>query len=114
MINYLLIGQRVREIRQRQEITQEQLAEMVDVSSTYISCIERSAKKPSLEVLVQISNALGITIDELLTGNQFNNPTEYLTDMDELIALCSVNEKRLVYELSNSVIRILRDNAWII
>lgn len=112
MINYRLIGQRIKEIRQFQSVTQENLAEMIDVSVPYISYIEHAERKPSLEVLVNISNALGVTLDELLSGNQLHNPADYQTDMDELMADCSQNEKRLVFELCHSLVHILHENEW--
>lgn len=112
MVNYRLIGQRIREIRLLQSVTQQQLAESIHVSVPYISYIEHAEKKPSLEVLVNISNALGITLDELLSGNQIHNPTDYQTDMDELMADCSQNERRLVFEMSYSLVRILHENDW--
>lgn len=112
MVNYRLIGRRINELRTQQSITQEQLAEMVDLSVPYICYIETARKKPSLETLIRISNALGVTLDELLSGNQLHNPTDYQTDIDLLLSKCSQNEKRLIYELIRSMQTILRDNNW--
>ncbi len=112
MVNYELIGKRIRELRMQQIVTQEQLAEMIDMSVSYVSYIENAKKKPSLETLIRISNALGITLDEILSGNQLHNPTDYQTDMDLLMNELSQNEKRLVFELIRSVRDILRSNHW--
>ena len=57
----------------------------------YISYIENAKRKPSLESLIKISNALEITIDELLYGNLLYNPTEYHTDIDLLMADCTLS-----------------------
>lgn len=62
-VDYELIGRRVREKRKEARITQEKLGELSDLSSVYISNIETNTKKPSLESLIQISTALGITLD---------------------------------------------------
>ena len=43
----------------------EELAEIADLSTFYISYIENAKRKPSLESLIKISNSLEITIDEL-------------------------------------------------
>ena len=98
-INFSLIGMRVKEVRKQLHITQAQLAEMTDLSISYISHIETAQKKASLESLVRIADALGITVDELLNGNQLNNPTEYQTDIDLVMADCTQSEKRLMYEI---------------
>ena len=64
-INYALIGKRIRETRKQRGLSAEELAEIADLSTVYISYIENAKRKPSLESLIKISNALEITIDEL-------------------------------------------------
>lgn len=111
-VNFVLIGKRVRETRKQQKLTQDQLAEMSDLTVGYISHVETARKKASLSALISISNALGITVDELLTGNQLHNPTDYQTDIDLLMADCSLMEKRMIYELISAAKSILRNNGW--
>lgn len=111
-VNFVLIGKRVRETRKQQKLTQDQLAEMSDLTVGYISHVETARKKASLSALISISNALGITLDELLTGNQLHNPTDYQTDIDLLMADCSPMEKRMIYELISASKAILRNNGW--
>ena len=113
-INFSLIGMRVKEVRKQLHITQAQLAEMTDLSISYISHIEKKKKKASLESLVRIADALGITVDELLNGNQLNNPTEYQTDIDLVMADCTQSEKRLMYEIIHATKTILRNNRWML
>lgn len=111
-INYELIGMRVREKRQAMHYSQEQLGWDTGMSTTYISHIEAGKRKPSLGALIKISNVLGITLDELLSGNQLHNPTDYQTDIDELMMDCSPEEKRFIYEMLRSSKDILRKNGW--
>lgn len=113
-LNFSLIGMRVKEVRKQNRITQAQLAEMTSLSLSYISHIETAQKKASLESLVRIADALGITVDELLNGNQLNNPTEYQTDIDLVIADCTQPEKRLMYEIIQATKTILRNNKWML
>lgn len=87
-----------------------QLAEMADLSVSYISMIENARRKISLEMLVRIANVLGVTVDELLSGNQMYNPTEYQTDMDMLFVDCSNYEKRMIYELAKAAKEAMRNN----
>jgi transcriptional regulator with XRE-family HTH domain len=112
-INFALIGKRVRETRKQQKISQEKLAELTDLSVSYISHIENARKQASLSSLLKIANALGITIDELLNGNQLYNPTEYQTDIDLLMSDCSGVEKRFIYELICAAKSIIRSNDWL-
>ena len=113
-IDYALIGRRVRETRKQQKISQERLAELTDVSVGYISHIETARKKASLSMLIRIANALGITVDELLNGNQIYNPNDYQTDIDQIMDDCSLLEKRMIFELICAAKGILRNNNWMI
>ena len=111
-VNFKLIGKRIREVRKQQEMTQAELAALTDMSDSYISYIETAKKQASLESLVRISNALGITVDELLSGNQLHNPTDYQTDIDLLMEDCSLLERRFIYELISVAKYIIRNNGW--
>lgn len=111
-VNFKLIGKRIQEVRKQQEMTQAELAALTDMSDSYISYIETAKKQASLESLVRISNALGITVDELLSGNQLHNPTDYQTDIDLLMEDCSLLERRFIYELISVAKYIIRNNGW--
>ena len=60
------IGNRIKTMRERANLTQEQLAELVDISPTHMSVIERGVKTPKLDTFVRIANALGVSADALL------------------------------------------------
>ena len=111
-VNFKLIGKRIQEVRKQQEMTQAELAALTYMSDSYISYIETAKKQASLEALVRISNALGITVDELLSGNQLHNPTDYQTDIDLLMEDCSLLERRFIYELISVAKYIIRNNGW--
>lgn len=113
-VNYKTIGKRIKETRIQQHLTQAELAEITDMSVSYICCIENAKKHASLESLVRISNVLGVTVDELLNGNQLHNPTEYQTDIDLLMSDCSGSEKRFIFEQISAAKSILRNNGWIL
>ena len=109
-VNFRLIGRRIHEVRQDSELSQMDLAEKAGLSVSYVNMIENGRRRVSLDALLRIANILGVTVDELLNGNQMYNPTEYQTDMDLLLADCSSYEKRIIYEVAKAVKKILRDN----
>ena len=65
-MNYYEIGQRIRKFRKAQGLSQERLAELVDISTTHMSHIETGNTKLSLPVLVDIAQVLHASTDELL------------------------------------------------
>ncbi len=67
-MNYELMGKNIANMRIKNHFTQEQLAEKIDVSTVFISQIETSVRKPSLETIYKLSVALNTTVDTLI-GN---------------------------------------------
>ena len=65
-MDQIAIGTRIKAARERVHLTQEQLAEIVDISPTHMSVIERGVKTPKLDTFVRIANALGVSTDALL------------------------------------------------
>ena len=68
-MDYALLGKRIRNERLARRLTIEQLAELVNKSANYVGQIERNDGKPSLETVVDIANALGTTMDHLLSDS---------------------------------------------
>ncbi len=60
------IGRRIKAARKAKKLTQQELAELANLSTTYISSIERGAKIPKLETLIMLANILNVTTDYLL------------------------------------------------
>jgi transcriptional regulator with XRE-family HTH domain len=60
------LGRRIRVMRRNKELTQSELAGLAWIDDTYISGVERGKRHISVEVLVQIANALGTTSSALL------------------------------------------------
>jgi transcriptional regulator with XRE-family HTH domain len=94
------------------KLSQADLAELADMSVPYISHIETALKKPSLESVVKIADALGVTVDQLLNGNQSNDHHTYEAEVAELLADCNSKERRMIFELVTLVKRCLRENSW--
>ncbi len=84
------LGSRIRTVRQSRGITQEQLAEKVDISTNFMSLIE-NGRNMSVETLVKIASALGVTVDYLLSDT-------IEIDSDIIMVQISQNLSTLDYE----------------
>lgn len=71
-MNYEDLGQRVRSIRRQQGLTQEELAEQVGISASFLGHIERGTRVASLETLVALCNTLNVTPEFLLQASLEN------------------------------------------
>lgn len=61
----LAFGQRVQELRNKRNLSQEQLADMSGVHRTYIGMVERAEKNITLRNIKKIAEALGVNIKDL-------------------------------------------------
>ena len=79
-MNYKEIGQRIRKYRKQMNLSQEELAEKIGISTTHMSHIETGSTKLSLPVLVELAENLKVKTHYLL----FSQPR---TDNSETIKL---------------------------
>lgn len=83
-IDYWSIGDRIRERRKFLKLSQENLANEIGVSSSFISDIENGRRKMSLETMVKISIALDTSLDYLVIDNISNTKIKNETKFIEL------------------------------
>ena len=60
------MGDRIREVRKKRNLTQEQLAEKLGVTFTYVSELERNLKMPSMPLFIRLVEELDVSADYLL------------------------------------------------
>lgn len=65
---YADIGFRIKELRRIHHMTQDQLAEFMDISIKHMSSVERGMSSLSLEKLIQICEVLDCSLDYLIIG----------------------------------------------
>lgn len=73
-LNFEQIGEKLKKIRLSKNLTQEYVANAVDVNTSHISNIENNRVKVSLSVLVQMCNTLDTTVDYILS-DEYNDPS---------------------------------------
>lgn len=110
VLDYTLIGRRIKEIRLKNSLTQEKLAEKCNLSASYISLVETANREASLESLVNLANSLGVTANDFLKGYQINDVVTYNSDFALLIDDCSCYERQVIYNIAANTKKSLRDN----
>ncbi|MBR1831475.1 MAG: helix-turn-helix transcriptional regulator [Ruminiclostridium sp.] len=90
------IGKYIREYRKKKNMSQETLAELIDVSVPYISMLENSQKYPALDTLISLANALDISPNHLLCETM-NNEYEMKRSvmLDEISELPEREQERI-------------------
>jgi len=107
-LNYKLIGVRIRNIRLSQELTQETLAELSDISPQHVSHIENSGTKLSLPCLVAICNALKTTPNDILLDSIDNNAPQLSKEIAAAFADCNNDEIFMMLSMVDNFKKSLR------
>ena len=97
-IDYQAIGLRIRRLRKEKRMTQEQLADISNQEPSNISHIERGATKLSLPTIVNIANALGVTVDDLLCDSLSESKQPYEKAVSIILSECSHQEQIIITE----------------
>ena len=108
-VDYISIGNRIKELRTEKGWTQAKLAEKSGVEPSNISHIERAATKLSLPTLVNIANALGVTLDEIAYGSLVKSSHISIQMIDEILADCSPEELKSIAEVMKTTKSILKN-----
>lgn len=94
-----VVGKNIQLFRQSKGLTQERLAELANVSSSYIGYLERGLRTPSLDLLARIGNALEVEPTVLLkTTSEDTDPI--LKKLNALLAGQNPKPIRFLYEVA--------------
>ena len=113
-LNYVHLGKRIRQTRKRRDVSQQTLAERISLSPGFISNVECGKKKPGLETLVDIANALGVTLDTLLVDGLIHSHPPVDDQFAELLGDCTDYEKEVLVENAHELKRILKGNVQLL
>lgn len=110
-IDYVALGKRIKHIRKKRKISQEQLAGWVNVSVPHMSNIENGKTKFSLQVLVDLAGALQVTPDALLFEQveaRGKVRGVVLSEIDRLLSDCTEAQISVIEEMVRSTKSVLK------
>ena len=108
-MDYEKIGMRVRRFRLRKGLSQEQLAELIDISVTHMSHIETGRTKLSLPVFVALSDALEVRTDELLHDPAPEN-TSVLRQLAAAVSGCTPQQAQCIADIARAARNAIEHN----
>ena len=74
-------GEKIKRLRKQRNLTQERLAEMIDIAPRNLSKIEVGVNFVTAETLEKLVNALNISAEELFANDYIKTPKELLSDI---------------------------------
>lgn len=82
-----MFGKRLKELRKRQEMTQDQLAEFLNVSRQSVWGYENNSVEPALDIIIKIADVFNVSLDYLLcrTEEKYNLNLETAVNKELLL-----------------------------
>lgn len=111
IMNNYSVGKRIREIRIRKHLSQEQIALRAEITTAYLGQIERGEKNPTVKSVEQISNALGISLSELFSNqgapiaNVDGTMENIIFEMQDL----SIKERKEMLDIIRNIIKFKKE-----
>lgn len=98
-MDYYKIGQRIRKYRKAHQLSQEELAEQIGISTTHMSHIETGNTKLSLPVLVSLAAALEVGADDLLFESAATTRGSIMDDLVNTLENCSTQQIKVLKDI---------------
>lgn len=111
-LDYVALGERIRARRKGKGLTQNALAEQVELEPSNISHIERGVSKVGLGSLVKIANVLGCTTDDLLCDSLQYEREAFEGELVRLAQDCSPKELRMITDLVRAMKESMRKRHY--
>ena len=102
-IDYEIIGKRLKEARLNKNLTQDKLAEELNVSVAYLSRIETGNAKINLKRLEEICKILDVSNVEILSGTSADDKNYLDSDFGEILKNCSPEKQKLIYKIATII-----------
>ena len=112
-LDYAAVGKRIRNARKKLGFSQEVLGKMVGLSTSHVCHVEGGRTKPSLQSIVQIADALHVSVDRILSDNLDLPYDFHREDFLSELRDCSKKEKdyllQVVIQVKKALRRTLQD-----
>lgn len=113
-LNYIALGQRIRNIRTKKGISQMVLAERIDRSAAYMSYVENGYKSCSLDTLVLVANELNVSTDDLLVDSLVNTIKVSNHEFATIVSDCNEYEMRVLLDIVKKAKESMREYKYLI
>ena len=84
MFDLSYIGLKIKELRKRKNLSQEELAELIDINFRTIQRIETGKNTPSLETLLKLSEALDINIQDFFNVEHYKSRENLIKEINTI------------------------------
>lgn len=102
-IDYSVIGSRIKQARLAKNMTQEDLADKIDISVAFLSRVERGNSHINLKRLNQLCGLLDVSEGYLLNGASSSSENYLDKEFTDLIKSVSPEKQKLIYNVAKTI-----------
>ena len=102
-IDYSVIGSRIKQARLAKNMTQEDLADKIDISVAFLSRVERGNSHINLKRLNQLCGLLDVSEGYLLNGTSSSSENYLDKEFTDLIKSVSPEKQKLIYNVAKAI-----------
>lgn len=101
------VGKRIKIVRQRSGLTQDQLAEQVGLSPKYISGIERGVENPTMDILIRLAKMLGVEpYDLFLFGESEESEKALRKGIEKMVREADREKLQLYFDVMRNIFQL--------
>lgn len=93
------LGYKLRKLRKASGLTQEALAEYLDVTVSYVGQLERGERHPSLDTIEKISKSLNLPVHDLLNDDESSPQDVWIKRYATLLRKCTPRQLAAMYDM---------------
>lgn len=100
-----LIGNRIKELRKKKGLSQEQLSEKAEITPNYLSRVERGTENPTLNMLIRLANALEVEMWEMFDFGHRGSCRDLKSILNKVAGEANDEQLRLMVKVLRAITR---------
>lgn len=105
MIDKVLFGKKLKELREKYGYTQERLSDLLDIEWQHVSRLENGKNLPSCAILFKIANVFDIDIRTLTEYEYLDPQTDIDTALAKLLEIATEEQKKVFYKILQAIMK---------
>lgn len=99
------LGARIKELREKKNYTQEQLAEMLELDARSLSRIETGVSFTTIDRLKKMADIFDVELKELFATDHYDDKQQLIKKINQLLDSASIENIRTIYKIVSSMLR---------
>lgn len=100
-----LIGKRIKELRRKRGLSQEQLSERAEITPNYLSRVERGTENPTLDMFMKLANALEVEMWEMFDFGHSGSRRDLKSILNKIAGEADEERLMLAIKVLRAIIR---------